>query len=995
MKKKGALQRQYLIKKSLGGLFGKDPNGDLDTNKIGAVSSMGTGFINAIDPGDQDGVQSDVGAGLSGALGGAQAGAVLGPWGMAAGAVLGGLGSVIGNGKKKAAAEQKKMARDAKLTAQKKEDVMTAIIQDPTILGNADATMYDMGGTIKGKPAGKFALQGTLVGKYRAAQSLMPNISVRPNRMMQDGGKIRSRDQFAAFYGKDFKDKNYNTEQAYQIYKKSPSTFEKDFASKESDGWHFPTVDPSTGIFLKSKNHPTLKKELDWYNSLEGKEFREQNVLDTTGNYYRYLPKKENGGELGGEEKKWMVDYIKSPRYAQRIKRGGYENGYWKERENRLRNLKTVDVGKALPIDPRNFRGAYNPITHGVTVKLRDGIDDEGAVLHELSHATGALPNYYKYLNRPSLSKIDEEELSRRSTKDFKKNSKFHPRHTSEDGMFIMPDRRKNESKEDYRKRVDQAGIEFDLDSENKSFDDMRYSNQMSDDASYLNSPAELKASLDQSRFLLQKKGLFDSRKDQMTKEKLDKIILKLRTDRGDGGSTIQDVMSRFKSNDDYIWALNNIAAVDSPAKKYKEAKYGGVIPVDSEGRAVVEGPSHAEGGVKIPEAGVELEGGETLDGNFVFSKKLGFADKHKKIMKAISKTEKDDTPLSAYTRRQLDKKEDMLKIQQEELKQDLGIENEIDNEMNKKKYATGGKLPKRLADDYLNINRVTLPNSAKTSGVTLNTEINADIPYLAQYDDTVGGDKKATLTNDSTKSNVLDKLESVAPYASNLVNAFRKLPATPEPIMDAKVSPRYQDYSASRAEATRAVRSANKSAAQQLASSTATTATRAANLVSGIRAVNEVNQAENNVNANIALQTSRENAQIDRNNNSKLEYKAAQDVSRSLKQQELNAENLANFTDKLQMNTRDRNLRSLEDDKLMLQIAQDNTGASWRAGRDIFKRRLSPESFAALDARMKNIEDMNQRERELTLQALRNGLASVSGANVPSVTVQQSKKKK
>ena len=76
-------------------------------------------------------------------------------------------------------------------------------------------------------------------------------------------------------------------------------------------------LNPDTGIyeFMKSKNHPTLHFETDWYNSNdpEAVEFRKNYDLDMSGNYYKYVPKKKafGGGlntlgghlfALGGEE---------------------------------------------------------------------------------------------------------------------------------------------------------------------------------------------------------------------------------------------------------------------------------------------------------------------------------------------------------------------------------------------------------------------------------------------------------------------------------------------------------------------------------------------------------------------------------------------------------------------------------------------------------------------------------------------------------------------
>lgn len=62
-------------------------------------------------------------------------------------------------------------------------------------------------------------------------------------------------------------------------------------------------LDPKTGVyeFMKAKDHPTLKYELDWYNSNdpEAIKFRNAYDLDMSGDYYRYVPKKfKNGGAV-------------------------------------------------------------------------------------------------------------------------------------------------------------------------------------------------------------------------------------------------------------------------------------------------------------------------------------------------------------------------------------------------------------------------------------------------------------------------------------------------------------------------------------------------------------------------------------------------------------------------------------------------------------------------------------------------------------------------
>ena len=62
-------------------------------------------------------------------------------------------------------------------------------------------------------------------------------------------------------------------------------------------------LNPKTGIyeFMKAKYHPTLKYELEWYNSKdpEAIKFRNAYDLDMSGDYYKYVPKKfAEGGKV-------------------------------------------------------------------------------------------------------------------------------------------------------------------------------------------------------------------------------------------------------------------------------------------------------------------------------------------------------------------------------------------------------------------------------------------------------------------------------------------------------------------------------------------------------------------------------------------------------------------------------------------------------------------------------------------------------------------------
>lgn len=128
-----------------------------------------------------------------------------------------------------------------------------------------------------------------------------PNDFTSLIRKAQKGVKI----SFEEWYKTVPKEKNdtvnYNLRRAYELAPKEQlNAFVKD------PNAHLMSVyeNKQTGEyeFLKSKNHPTLQLELDWYNSndLEAQEFRKKYKLDTTKDYYKYIPilKHENGGEI-------------------------------------------------------------------------------------------------------------------------------------------------------------------------------------------------------------------------------------------------------------------------------------------------------------------------------------------------------------------------------------------------------------------------------------------------------------------------------------------------------------------------------------------------------------------------------------------------------------------------------------------------------------------------------------------------------------------------
>jgi len=123
----------------------------------------------------------------------------------------------------------------------------------------------------------------------------------------QDGGEIAQTGKtvpFEQWYKTVPKTKNdttsYNLRRAYELApQKDLDSFVKNPKAHLMSAYE----DPNTGIyeFMKSKNHPTIQKELDWYNSKQGADFKNSHSLDTSGNYYKYIPKEmAMGGSMPG-----------------------------------------------------------------------------------------------------------------------------------------------------------------------------------------------------------------------------------------------------------------------------------------------------------------------------------------------------------------------------------------------------------------------------------------------------------------------------------------------------------------------------------------------------------------------------------------------------------------------------------------------------------------------------------------------------------------------
>lgn len=157
-------------------------------------------------------------------------------------------------------------------------------------------------------------------------------------------------------------------------------------------------------------------------------------------------------------------------------------------------------------------------------------------------------------------------------------------------------------------------------------------------------------------------------------------------------GNTI-NVMDKVNDGINIIDSANNIdKKANGGAVEMSNLKTvgGNIVPLTNED-SYVQGRSHAEGGVKIPSQKVELEGKETMNNDFVFSKQLGFADRH---LDLVNRKQKLEEKKSKFPDLDIDKsiahinnRIEGLKVEQETLKHNLGIPNNL-SEM-----ASGGSI--------------------------------------------------------------------------------------------------------------------------------------------------------------------------------------------------------------------------------------------------------------------------------------------------------------
>ena len=201
--------------------------------------------------------------------------------------------------------------------------------------GQLGSNSYGDGGNIHIKPSkrGTFTAAATKHGKsvqsfasqvlankedYSPAMVKKANFARNTSKWKHaDGGPLK-KGRYEDWYKTVPADRNdttsYNLKRAYELapYDELEAWRTSSIKDLEEGKNHLKSVylNPNTGIyeFMKSKNHPTLHFETDWYNSNdpEAVEFRKNYDLDMSGDYYKYVPKKKAfGGNLLTHGAEW------------------------------------------------------------------------------------------------------------------------------------------------------------------------------------------------------------------------------------------------------------------------------------------------------------------------------------------------------------------------------------------------------------------------------------------------------------------------------------------------------------------------------------------------------------------------------------------------------------------------------------------------------------------------------------------------------------------
>lgn len=159
--------------------------------------------------------------------------------------------------------------------------------------------------------------QGMVIQDLQRAQRIVSSMKYQKGGKMTDPFNI-----YLQSLPENQRDSTNFRVKDYWEFNGRPKNFDeavsKGMFTQFEDGWHANSVaeNPKTGDieFMKSSSHPSIQQELDWYNSDEGSEFRNQYELQKTEPYFKYIKRKgseapqsfKEGGNITNSN--WIVE---------------------------------------------------------------------------------------------------------------------------------------------------------------------------------------------------------------------------------------------------------------------------------------------------------------------------------------------------------------------------------------------------------------------------------------------------------------------------------------------------------------------------------------------------------------------------------------------------------------------------------------------------------------------------------------------------------------
>lgn len=277
------------------------------------------------------------------------------------------------------------------LEARREQDIMSDIASEARDRFSIRNSMASINGNRR-----RFNLQGgydqtaVRMGRYgMPIQDLQRAKRISSATKYQKGGKVI--DPFESYLQtlpENQKDSTQFRVKDYWEFNGKPKDFDeavfRGMFTQFEDGWHANSVaeNPKTGEieFMKSSSHPSIQRELDWYESDDASEFRSQYELQKTEPYFKYVKRKgsdspqsfKEGGNLTKSD--WLVEVDINNISL----------------EFRGADIEEVDIDNILP----EFKegGKFNLIPEGALHARKHNMDVEGITpkgIPVVSHSEG------------------------------------------------------------------------------------------------------------------------------------------------------------------------------------------------------------------------------------------------------------------------------------------------------------------------------------------------------------------------------------------------------------------------------------------------------------------------------------------------------------------------------------------------------------------------------------------------------------------------------